>query len=121
MPQRAAKPCAYPGCNALVRGKARCVAHQRDTRNYRTDARRRGSARKRGYDTQWDKVRRRHVAQFPLCQDCLDEGRVNASTIDVDHIVPFQGLNDPKRLDPTNLRSLCRMHHNRKTARQGAR
>jgi 5-methylcytosine-specific restriction protein A len=36
---------------------------------------------------------------------------------DVDHIVPFQDVDDPRRLDPTNLQSLCHECHSRKTQR----
>lgn len=32
---------------------------------------------------------------------------------DVDHIIPFMSIEDPNRLDPRNLRSLCRSCHMR--------
>jgi 5-methylcytosine-specific restriction protein A len=112
MPTRAAKPCTYPGCKALVRGVARCQEHKRA--DWRQDRAERGSSRERGYDTQWDKVRRAHLAAHPLCVQCKAEGRVNASNVEVDHIVPFRGLADPLRLDPANLQTLCVLHHERK-------
>ena len=120
MPRRAAKPCAQPGCPALVRGETRCEKHAREraTRYARQDRRQRGSARERGYDTLWEKVRAQHLASEPLCRACSTEGRTTPAQ-DVDHIVPFDGLHDPLRLDPENLQSLCRPCHNAKTARQG--
>ncbi|MCC7419957.1 MAG: HNH endonuclease [Planctomycetaceae bacterium] len=35
----------------------------------------------------------------------------------VDHRIPFNGPDDPLRLDPSNLQSLCRRHHGLKTHR----
>jgi 5-methylcytosine-specific restriction protein A len=57
----------------------------------------------------------RFIATHPLCVECLKEGRTEAAVV-VDHIVPHRG--DPKLLrDWSNLQSLCRRHHNEKTAR----
>jgi 5-methylcytosine-specific restriction endonuclease McrA len=48
-----------------------------------------------------------------VCQVCHD-----AVAVDVDHIVPFDGVDDPKRTDWMNLMSICRACHNMKTRRQ---
>lgn len=40
---------------------------------------------------------------------------------DVDHIIRFEGLDDPLRLDPRSLQSLCRPHHNEKTRKCNTR
>lgn len=77
-----------------------------------------GSASERGYDTAWKKLRASHVAEHPLCEDCLQEGVVNPEQIEVDHVQPFHGKDDPLRLDPNNLRSLCKRHHQLKTQRE---
>jgi len=53
----------------------------------------------------------------PICKHCEEAGRVTAAQ-DVDHRTPFQGLDDPLRLDWNNLQSLCRHHHNIKTRRE---
>jgi 5-methylcytosine-specific restriction endonuclease McrA len=63
------------------------------------------------------RLRAAHIHRHPLCIKCLKQDRVTAAN-DVDHIVPFKGLNDPLRLDPSNLQSLCRPHHRLKSARQ---
>jgi len=118
MPQRALKPCAHGGCNALVRGTY-CALHAKfhATARSRTERARRGTARQQGYDTLWEKVRAQYIARHPLCASCNAKGWVVLAK-DVDHIVPFDGITDPRRLDPDNLQSLCRACHNRKTATQ---
>jgi 5-methylcytosine-specific restriction endonuclease McrA len=65
----------------------------------------------RGYDAAWyrlAKLFKRHwfATHGPTCALC------NAPLIDprrthCDHIVPFDGIDDPKRLDWNNLRCLC--------------
>lgn len=121
MPTRPAKPCAHAGCHALVRGGPYCTAHapQHARARYQADRARRGTFRERGYDTQWDKVSRAHRRAHPLCVICRAKGRV-VRVRDVDHIVPFWGIDDPLRLDPDNLQSLCRACHNGKTAQWAA-
>lgn len=57
------------------------------------------------------------LAAEPLCRMCQAEGRVTAA-IEVDHIHAFHGLDDPGRLDPKNLRPLCRPCHMGRTGRQ---
>ncbi len=121
MPQRAPKPCAQAGCRTLTQG-ARCEPHTKRnaTTRARFDLKDRGSARQRGYDARWQKVRDYHIRANPLCVKCEERGRTVVGK-DVDHIIPFDGLSDPKRLDGYNLQTLCRACHNAKTARQGAR
>lgn len=107
MPTRALSPCAHAGCNALVRSR-RCDRH------VRTLDKARGSARKRGYGTWWDKARKRHLFAHPLCVHCQREGRTEPAVV-VDHIIPHRG-DDSLLRDPANWQSLCVRHHNIKTA-----
>ncbi len=118
MPTRAPSPCKHPGCASLVHGP-RCSDHEEAhrTRRDQRDRRLRGSSTERGYDRKWRRVRRWYAIRHPLCEECEDEGKT-VPMDDVDHIVPFTDKSDPKRLDTNNLRSLCRNHHARKTARQ---
>ena len=76
--------------------------------------RERGSASARGYDRAWQRVRAAHVAREPLCRFCAAVGRVTA-VAEVDHIVPIR-VDPGRRLDPTNLRSLCKTCHSTHTA-----
>ncbi len=60
-----------------------------------------------------------HLAAEPLCRRCQQEGRV-AEADEVDHIVPVK-LAPHLRLDPSNLQSLCKPHHSRKTQAENDR
>jgi 5-methylcytosine-specific restriction protein A len=80
----------------------------------RTDGR---SASERGYGRDWQKVRMQVLRGSPLCVLCETAGRVTAAT-EVDHIKPFSGIGDPRRLDPANLRPVCAPCHRSRTARQ---
>lgn len=74
----------------------------------------RGSARKRGYDRAWEKLSIAWRNEHPLCAMCIREGRDTAGVL-VDHIVPLK-VDPSRRLDRTNLQTLCRHHHQIKTA-----
>lgn len=80
---------------------------------------RRGSAWARGYDWTWQKLRAWKLRQDPLCAHCLAIGRIVPAE-EVDHIERFEGKDDPRRLDPENLQSLCKPCHSRKTRREDA-
>jgi len=71
----------------------------------------------RGYGADWQRVRRAVLDAEPLCRMCQAVGRVTAAT-EVDHIAGFDGLDDPRRLDVSNLRPLCTPCHRSRTARQ---
>jgi hypothetical protein len=75
------------------------------------------SSTARGYGADWRRVRLAVLASEPLCRICEAVGRVTAAT-EVDHIEPFQGIEDPLRLAVANLRPLCRPCHLARTARQ---
>lgn len=112
MPWKPKKPCLWPGCPVLVE-RGYCAKHRR--MKDREDARRRGTAPQRGYDRDWKKVRDAYAAAHPFCEDCLEEG-VRRPLDVVDHIVALR--DSGKRLDWSNLRSLCNSHHQRKHARE---
>ena len=54
---------------------------------------RRGSARKRGYTTAWDKASAGHVRNNPLCRYCDLAGQVRPSEL-TDHLYPHKGDQD---------------------------
>lgn len=70
----------------------------------------RGSARERGYDVEWEKLARRWLRENPLCAECDRRGKVEPA-VAVDHMVPLKDCPD-RRLDVTNLQSLCSPCHN---------
>lgn len=71
---------------------------------------RRGTKRERGYGGVWEKLSLMKRADCPVCQVCN-----NAAATQVDHIIPFEGEDDPLRLEWTNLQSICQQCHSWKT------
>jgi len=74
----------------------------------------RGSAASRGYDRTWRALRLQILEAEPLCRFCWAHGLVEPAT-EVDHIKPL-ATHPELRLDPTNLRALCKPCHSRLTA-----
>ena len=116
MALRPARPCAYPGCpRPAQRGSRYCDLHaQFEKAVAREYERRRGSPSKRGYDSQWQRVRAIKLAEQPLCEDCLAEGVITLAT-EVHHVdkgAAAQGMHDVAR-----LLSLCKKHHSMRTLR----
>lgn len=115
MPVLPKRPCAAPGCRALV-DKGRCEAHQRASRQVAEDLRL--SSAKRGYGRRWRRAREIFLQAHPLCEcDECQAGakRVTASEV-VDHIEDHKG--DPiKFWDEANWQALSKICHDRKTAR----
>jgi len=70
----------------------------------------RGTRQERGYDKTWLRLRAAKLAEDPLCERCLAAGQTQEAH-EVHHKIPFQGLDDPLRLDWDNLESLCRPCH----------
>jgi 5-methylcytosine-specific restriction enzyme A len=75
----------------------------------------RGTAAQRGYDAHWRRLRALYLQRNPLCVVCESDGRCTPATV-VDHIKPI--AEEPElRLVESNLRSLCKHHHDQHTAR----
>ncbi|MGB9780631.1 HNH endonuclease signature motif containing protein [Caldanaerobacter sp.] len=116
MPYKPKKPCVYPGCSELVDvGKTYCDRHEAERRKQYYINDNRPSARRRGYDETWEKLRKMYLAEHPLCEDCLENGIYTPAT-EVHHIKKVKD-NPELRLDINNLRALCKACHNRRTAR----
>lgn len=102
--------CAQPGCPALT-DTTRCPTHTRARR-----AATRRQYRRNDYGPEWPSVRRRQLRREPTCRHCAANGTATAATV-VDHIVPLHHFD--RRRDahhPSNLQSLCKPCHDRKTA-----
>ncbi len=80
----------------------------------------RPGAHARGYGSDWRRLRQWYATRHPLCEDCLTRDRVTPVD-EVDHVTPFDGKDDPLRLDKSNLMSLCRSCHRKKHAREFSR
>src|SRR5262245_21484668 len=57
----------------------------------------------------WRRARRFQLTVEPLCRTCLAEKRVSPATV-VDHVIPL-ALRPDLFLEPSNLQSLCKRHH----------
>ena len=71
----------------------------------------RPSARERGYDARWVKLRAMKLKQDPLCQWCLEHGTYTKATL-VHHIEEVS-VTPSKRLELENLWSACHSCHER--------
>ena len=107
------KPCAHPGCPAIVKGRRFCEAHQRQA--WREQDRQRPSYRSRR-PKDWEARRAAVLARDPICTICRE-----APSDTVDHIRDrgkTRGSEVVPGLDDlTNLRGVCRSCHSRRTAR----
>lgn len=74
------------------------------------------TARSAEYGTaRWQKARLKHLQQHPCCAVCTERGRTTEATV-VDHITPVRlggGM-----WDEDNYQSLCKPHHQAKSARE---
>lgn len=70
--------------------------------------------RRKAYNNrEWRKLRDTYIKEHPLCEDCLDKGKVVPAE-DVHHISsPFSTgeINYGKLLDGNNLKALCKECH----------
>lgn len=115
MPRKPKRLCTKAGCPGLydpaTETCSRCGKRERTgwDRN-----KRRGTRQERGYDEPYLKLRRQKKTANPLCEECERNGYTTLMK-EVHHIVSFDGLNDPLRLDWDNLESLCKTCHLRKS------
>lgn len=116
MAKKALRPCRKPGCPELTRD-GWCPKHKPEPRQQR----RRASAAYHGWYSKpiWTKrLRPDQLAREPFCRVCAAQGiRTRATT--VDHVVPFRGDWD-LFVSSANHQSLCKYHHDQKTAREQA-
>jgi 5-methylcytosine-specific restriction protein A len=97
-------------CNLTIAAGELCPCERRRTAaRHRADSR--PSARKRGYDREWQKLRAKHLRDNPACIVC------GAKATTVDHIRTVKERPE-LRLDPLNLKSMCASCHSRKTAKE---
>lgn len=58
-------------------------------------------------DRRWESVRQNHIKKNSICRVC---GKRKSSDLEVHHIRPYH-LYPELELDPSNLITLCRIHH----------
>lgn len=105
MPRKPKRPCRYPGCGRLSDGPY-CEEHAKlMNRHYNRFSRGYDSGKR--YGRAWRKIRDRYIAAHPLCERCLEEGRLTPVE-EVHHILP---VSQGGTHDPGNLMSLCQSCH----------
>lgn len=87
---------------------------QQPKRDHKRYDKKRGSSTERGYDATWRRYRIHFLKKNPLCIQCMNGGKYTPATV-VDHIIPHKG-NMALFWDTKNHQSLCKRHHDIKTA-----
>lgn len=103
MPVSPRRPCAAPGCAALV-GKGFCATHAHRASPARA-AGGRGTSHERGYGARWRRAREAFLLEHPLCAECTRQGRVTPARV-VDHVQPHRG-DHTLFWDEANWQALC--------------
>ena len=95
--------CIHPGCRTLTH-EAYCAEHA--PLHAYTDNR--ASASERGYDAKWSRFAK-HYLSMPEHQFCALHISPNCRSVSecVDHVVPLEGPDDPKKYDTSNLQPAC--------------
>lgn len=107
MPYAPRRGCAYGNCKELaVSGSQYCEEHKKlvdrqYNRYTRTDE------VKKKYGRKWKRIRDRYAREHPLCEKCLEDGKVTLVE-EVHHIIP---VSQGGTHDRDNLMSLCRSCH----------
>ena len=70
------------------------------------------------YGRMWRAYRLRFIAKHPLCAECEKKGIIEPAAV-VDHIEPHKG-DILKFWNVKNHQALCKMCHDKKTAKEGA-
>lgn len=111
MPSKPGRPCKTPGCGQIVGAGdgPYCADHV----GAGTSIDDRPSSSRRGYDRRWRALRKRVLAEEPICRDPYKRhpGRL-APTTDIDHIIPRSCGGEDER---KNLQGLCHSCHSYKT------
>jgi len=112
----AKRPCARPGCAALV-AKGYCEAHKKDSAAARRVVVKAALISTKWYNSKrWKATRIGFFMRHPLCADPYSRhGAGPVAATDLDHKTPHKedfGL----FWDPTNWQGLCKACHSYKTA-----
>jgi 5-methylcytosine-specific restriction enzyme A len=92
---------AKKSCSICYKTNCHCQSHRPNPARY--------------YGTAWRKLRLTYLAEYPLCQDCLDANRITEAT-EIHHLIK-PGDDTDLLLDTANLRPLCEKCHSRRTQR----
>lgn len=128
MPMRPLRPCAQPGCPAIV-AKGRCATHTKAKQRAADVIR--GTAQERGYDSRWATFSTLWRRSHPLCgmradgqlhaehSRCVKVNLLNDKDLVTDHIIPL--AKGGEQYDESNLQTLCRACNTRKDTGWGGK
>lgn len=113
MARKPIRPCKHPGCPELTRD-GWCDKHKPKHRRHAS------ADYHRWYSLPiWTKdLRPAQLLREPFCRECAKAGERVYATV-VDHVIPFRG-DWARFVDPANHQSLCKHHHDVKTAKEQA-
>ena len=117
MPYKPRRPCAYIGCRMFAaNGEQYCAEHKKMLdRHYNRFQR--NPETKKHYGSAWKRIRNKFIKANPLCEECKDNGVLTPAQ-EVHHIL---ALSKGGGNEASNLMSLCKSCHSRKTAQSGGR
>lgn len=115
MPRRPKKPCAFPGCPNLTESR-HCDEHTK-VMNDRYNKYERPYDSSERYGNAWRHIRNRYIKANPLCEKCLEDGKLTPAK-EVHHILPLSHGGTHKE---DNLMALCKSCHSRISAESGDR
>lgn len=73
---------------------------------------------KRYNNKEWRKFRALKLQESPYCVECFANGILNDQHLEIDHIKPVTGIEDPTFYDLNATQTLCKACHSRKTMRE---
>ena len=115
VPSKPKKPCAYPGCPALVAGRY-CEEHARKV-NSDYEKFSRDKQTKRRYGRAWKRIRDKYASEHPFCELCFERGLA----VPVEEIHHKKPLSEGGTHDRSNLIALCKSCHSQIHAKRGDR
>ncbi len=117
MPNLPGKACATPQCRNLASaGSSKCAACKKQ--GQQADAAQRGSARQRGYTTEWDKASKAFLSEHPICADPYGVHLPGIAAAEcTDHVVAHKG-NQHLFWDRSNWQPLCLACNNLKARKE---
>jgi len=109
-PKQPLKPCPgrgtrYHRCPNLVKSGLCPICQSLEDLARKEYDKQRGTASERGYDGRWAKIRKIKLAEDPLCERCLSEGRT------VGAVLVHHKDRNPKNNQWDNLFSCCQPCH----------
>lgn len=111
--------CNHPGCPELVpRGESLCVLHKKAKQKKLAQSNREKNPREQKFynSKEWVTLSRNLRVNEPFCRMCANEGRQSFGYV-TDHIIPLK-MSWERRLDPSNLQTLCRICDGKKRANE---